>query len=331
MLTDEKILITGPAGQIAFPLAEYLARDNEVWGIARWTEPDSRERVEEAGVVTRTCDLAAGEFGDLPDDFTFVLHLAAFQGGGLDYDHAICVNAEGTGLLLAHCRRAKAALVMSTASIYKPNDDPWHPYHETDPLGDVNAVHAPTYSMSKIAEEAVARFCARAYGLPVIVARMNAAYGANGGLPAYHLDGVVARQTIYLRWDPAPYSPIHQDDINEQTEALLGAASVPATIVNWAGDEPVTAQEWCAYFGELTGLRPDVVTREIPGTQRGIVLTSEARRALTGPCKVEWRDGMRRMFEARYPDGVDAGASVPGAAARLLSAYETVTEGTEAS
>ena len=40
---------------------------------------------------------------------------------------------------------------------------------------------------------------------------------------------------------------------------------------------------------------------------------------------------MRRVFEARYPDGVDAGASVPGAAARLLSAYETITEGTEAS
>jgi len=27
MLTDEKILLTGPAGQIAFPLAEYLAKD----------------------------------------------------------------------------------------------------------------------------------------------------------------------------------------------------------------------------------------------------------------------------------------------------------------
>ena len=33
MLSDEKILITGPAGQIAFPMAQYLARDNEVF----WT------------------------------------------------------------------------------------------------------------------------------------------------------------------------------------------------------------------------------------------------------------------------------------------------------
>jgi hypothetical protein len=33
-LRGEKILVTGPAGQIAFPLASRLAGDNEVWGIA---------------------------------------------------------------------------------------------------------------------------------------------------------------------------------------------------------------------------------------------------------------------------------------------------------
>src|SRR5687768_18097584 len=130
MLRDQKILITGPAGQIAFPLAEYLARDNEVWGIARFSEAGSRERVEQAGITTRVCDLATGDFGDLPDDFTHVLHLAAFQGGGLDFDHAVRVNAEGTGLLLQHCRKAKAALVMSTHSVYRPHEDPWHVFVE---------------------------------------------------------------------------------------------------------------------------------------------------------------------------------------------------------
>ena len=42
VLSGEKILITGPAGQIAFPLAEYLAADNEVWGIARFGDPATR-------------------------------------------------------------------------------------------------------------------------------------------------------------------------------------------------------------------------------------------------------------------------------------------------
>ena len=100
---------------------------------------------------------ASGDFTGVPDDFTYVVHLAAFQGPGLDFDHAITVNAEGTGLLLAHCRNAKAALVMSTHSVYRPNDDPLHVYRETDPLGEVNSSLSPPYSMSKIAEEAVAR------------------------------------------------------------------------------------------------------------------------------------------------------------------------------
>ena len=53
-LRAQKILITGPAGQIAFPLARALARDNEVWGTARFRQPGSRERVEQIGVTTRT-------------------------------------------------------------------------------------------------------------------------------------------------------------------------------------------------------------------------------------------------------------------------------------
>jgi nucleoside-diphosphate-sugar epimerase len=300
MLADEKILVTGPAGQIAFPLAEHLARDNEVWGIARFGAEGSRQRVEAAGIRTRVCDLADGDFTDLPDDFTYVIHLAAFQGPGLDYDQAIRVNAEGTGLLLAHCRRAKAVLVMSTHSVYKPQDDYQHVFHESDPLGDVNATHSATYSVAKIAEEAVARYCARALQRPTVIARMNAAYGANGGLPVYHLDAVVARQPVLTRWDPCLYMPIHQDDINRQTAALLDAAAVPATIVNWAGDEAVSVQQWCAYIGELADVQPEVIAKEIPGTLRGSVADVSKRAAITGPCQVGWKDGMRRAFEVRH-------------------------------
>ena len=49
MLTDEKILITGPAGQIAAPLCEYLAADNDVWGIARFSVPGSGARSTRSG------------------------------------------------------------------------------------------------------------------------------------------------------------------------------------------------------------------------------------------------------------------------------------------
>ena len=142
---------------------------------------------------------------------------------------------------------------MSTVSVYKPQADPWHAFREDDPLGDIMLPQQETYSISKIAQEGVARYCARSFALPVTVARMGAAYSDQGGLPVWHLDAVAAGEPVRTRWDPIPYSPIHDDDICAQLEPLLDAATVPATIVNWAGDEPVTVQEWCAYFGELLG------------------------------------------------------------------------------
>ena len=35
-LSGEKILVTGAAGQIGLPMVEWLARENEVWGAARF-------------------------------------------------------------------------------------------------------------------------------------------------------------------------------------------------------------------------------------------------------------------------------------------------------
>lgn len=320
MLRDEKILITGPAGQIAFPMTRYLAADNEVWGIARFSEDGSRERVDALGVTTRVVDLAVGDYSEIPDDFTYVLHLATFQASGQDYDFALRVNGEGTGRLLAHTRKARAALVMSTFSVYSRNEDPFHAFSEADPLGDCRQVHSPTYTISKIAEEAVARTAARALDLPVVIARMNAAYGPNGGLPGYQLDWMMAGQPITLRAPgPTPYSPIHQDDINAQVEAMLSVASVPATIVNWAGDEAVTAEDWCDYLAKLASAKPRYEHVEHPAASRGGVSDNTRRLELVGPCSVTWREGMRDMFESRYPGGVASG-ELAAAAERLRSA-----------
>ena len=66
MLSDRKILITGLTGQIGHPIARFLARDNEVWGVARFTAEGSRERSETIGVRTHSADLADGNLSDLP-------------------------------------------------------------------------------------------------------------------------------------------------------------------------------------------------------------------------------------------------------------------------
>ena len=133
MLSGEKVLVTGPGGRIAFGIAKTLAADNEVWGIARFSDPAVRAEVDAVGVRTQTVDLGDPDFSGLPDDFTYLLHIAADFSE--DYERGLRVNAEGTGLLLSHCRNAKAALVMSTVTVYKPHPDPWHAF--TKPIRSV--------------------------------------------------------------------------------------------------------------------------------------------------------------------------------------------------
>jgi nucleoside-diphosphate-sugar epimerase len=305
MLTGEKILITGPAGRIAYGLAKTLAPQNEVWGIARFSDPRSRDEVEALGVTTRAVDYGDGDFGDLPKDFTYLLHIAADFGE--DYERGLRVNAEGTGLLLSHCRNVKAALVMSTVTVYKPHPDPFHAFREDDPIGDAGLPTPQPYSIVKIAEEAVARYCAREFNLPITIARMGSAYGDRGGLPLWHLQAIAEGKPVVARWDPLPYSPIHYDDINAQMEALIDAATVPATIVNWAGDVPVTVQEWSHYFGELLGVDVELQVQVVPGASIGSVGDHTKRTTITGPCTVHWRDGFRDMAAQYYPDRVKTG------------------------
>ena len=105
-IEGKQILVTGPAGQIAFPLAARLAQDNEVWGIARFSDAALRKRCEDAGIKTRVVDLADPDWSQLPERVDHLLHLAAIIEPGLDYDRSIRINAEGTGRVMSRFRDA---------------------------------------------------------------------------------------------------------------------------------------------------------------------------------------------------------------------------------
>jgi nucleoside-diphosphate-sugar epimerase len=322
MITGEKILITGVSGIVAQPLARHLATDNEVWGIARFVEPvgrdvevytpatggdperglTSRQSLHAAGVTTRAVDLGAGEFGDLPDDFTYVLHLAWMRADLAHLEAALRTNVEGMGLLLQHCRAAKAALVMSGMGIYSPSNDPWHAYTETDPIGRGATAYAPTSPASKLGVEAVARFCARAFDLPTVITRLNTFFGGASSFPGMHITSVLEGRTMTAPSDPNPHTPIHVDDMIDQLEALLDAASTPAVITNWCGDEDMTAQQWIAIAAERSGRPGEIVARHVPGSPAGTRADPTRRRSITGPCKVDLTAAFHALYDSMTAD-----------------------------
>ena len=296
-LTDARILITGPTSQVALPVVAQLAKENQVYGLARFEKEESRAKVEALGAKTLAVDLASGDFKGVPQDFDYVLHFAVVRTGDFDYD--LRANAEGVGLLMAHCRDARAFLHCSTAGVY--HDEGNQPLKETDPLGDNHRVMMPTYSLCKIAAESVVRTSARLFDLPTTIARFSVPYGDNGGWPWFHLMMMNAGAPIPVHTDgPSFYNLIHEDDYTAMLPGMLANASVPATTLNWGGSEPTSIEEWCAHLSELTGLEAKLTPTE--NTLRGIQLDPARMHASVGQTGVAWRDGIRRMVQARNPE-----------------------------
>ncbi|MFM8305155.1 MAG: NAD-dependent epimerase/dehydratase family protein [Actinomycetota bacterium] len=293
-MEDMKILVTGPTSTVGLPVALDLATRNEVWGIARFANAKAKARLEDAGVRCETVDLATSDFTEIPDDFDYVVNFAIARGSDADWDHDLAANGESVGLLLARCRNTRGFLHCSSTAVYQPAGA--HPVAETDALGDNHRVMFATYSIAKIASEVVARTACRQFGVPTTIARLNVPYGDDGGWPWFHMKMMEAGIAIPLHPDrPNRFNPIHSDDIVREVPLLLEAATVPATIVNWAG-APSSIEEWCGLIAELTGTE---ATFEESDHAIGSVTTDNTRmHALVGPARIDWRAGITRMVEA---------------------------------
>ena len=83
-------------------------------------------------------------------------------------------------------------------------------------------------------------------------------------------------------------------DIAAQAHRLLEVATVPATIVNWGGDDPVTDQQMGEYVAELTGVTASFI--ETPISFDSFWSDNTRREELIGKCSQNWKDGVRDTF-----------------------------------
>ena len=295
MLDGQKILITGATGKIAFPIARALAERNEVWGAARMKNPADRDKLAAAG-ITPVC----ARHGQ-----PRLLRICQTISATSSMRRSTPAPTTGPGAsrrthtTRASClplpRRQGLRVLLDRLDLRLPGQ---RPLRESDPPG---VPLRPNYSFSKIAAEAVCTWVANTIGIPLTIIRICSTYGPEGGAPADRLDAMLAGKPIRLHPDkPNNYNPIYEDDYVELGIRAMEVADTPPIVVNWAGSETVSVEDYCAYMGELVGVEP--IFEYTPDAHTPLWPDVTHMHEVLGVTKVPWREGFRRMIEARHPE-----------------------------
>jgi len=300
-LTGKKILITGHTGRIGEAIAERFAPVCEMWGLARYTREGSWQEAIDRGITPVRGSMGTDSLEELPTDFDFVLNIAAAISPKTT-DEGLVDNCDGPARLMAHCRSAKAFLHVSTVSVHRYSTDPLWVYSEDSDLG---AGIGSAYGISKLAGEGAVRAGAIMLNMPTVICRQNIQYGGA------HPDTNVFEQVMDRFFEtgevpvPAAYdyycSADYVYDIPDWVEPCLSYAAVPATVVNWCGDQALDWRELFEYIGWLVGKVPKFVKVDkfpFPNS----IQDSARRRSITGPEHTHWKEGFRRSIEMRHPE-----------------------------
>lgn len=295
VLTGERVLVTGASGLIGAPMVRHLAASNRVYALARFTDPQARDDLASAGAEPVAADLGTLDPRELPD-VDYVFHAGATmpsKGAERSRPGTFEVNVQATGRLMRRYAGVKGFVYCSSGSVYAYQGQ--RPLREDDPYGLHNNI--PTYAASKIAAESLVEFLSREQATPVTTVRIFTVYGPTGGT-------VTARIDLVARGEPVPVfpggpnqqTPMYIDDAVDKAEAALVIGRVPPLVVNFAGSETASVQEYTQIAAGLLGT--EVAHRDSPDAYYPIWADVTKMHAHLGRCRVGVAEGVRRVVEA---------------------------------
>ena len=174
--------------------------------------------------------------------------------------------------------------------------------HAASPKSHPFGFHTTSaYSFTKAANEAVLSYLSRSLDIPTTIIRVGGASGVDGGPMRDRLDRIVQGKPIRVHPDAPTYTrPIFEPDCARLGVAALEAGRVPPLVVNWCGDDVVTAEESCMYMGELIGKEPSFEYTN--SAWCSLVPDTTFRQEVLGHCEIGWREGCRMLVEQCYPE-----------------------------
>lgn len=274
---DGDIMLLGVAGKLGVTLAKLAKRacpQKRVIGVARFSDPRARHRLEEAGVETVTCDLLdRDQVAALEDCENVILMVGRKFGAEGDQPLTWAMNSHVPTLIAERFPKSRI-VAFSTACVYAMSEVANGGSVEGDPLTPPGE-----YANSCIGRERLLEYFSAHHQTPGRLIRLSYAidmrYGVLHDIAQAVLDGMpVSLQMSHV-------NVIWQGDANMYALQSLVHTTTPTSPLNISGPEIASVREIAIAFGKIFNREP-IFTGE-PQAKMWLVNTKKQRRLFGQP------------------------------------------------
>lgn len=277
------IMILGIGGKMGHTLGRQAMRAvrragarKRIFGVSRFSDPAQREKIQEAGIETITCDLLEPSEVEKLSDAPNVVFMAGRKFGTGGNEHLTWAMNTIVPSLVARRFFRSRIVVFSTGCVYPLVRPERGGCNESDPVGPVGE-----YAMSCLGRERIFEHYSRIRGTKTAIVRLNYSIDMRYGVLHDIASSVFARGRVDISV-PA-FNVIWQGDATEQILRTFGVCSDPPFIINITGLEQTSTKEIAVNMAELMDREVSFTSEE---GEKALLSDSSKAAALFGISRV---------------------------------------------